>query len=249
MNVSVSCYGIIPARYASSRFPGKPLADICGRPMFWHVYDRAGQCPSLRRVVLATDDERIRKAARQWNVPCIMTSADHTSGTDRVFEAAQAIGAEPESVIVNIQGDEPMLTPQMLEELIAPFADQAVQVATLATPIAPERALDPNQVKVAVAANGNALYFSRAPIPFDRDGNSTQPFLGHIGMYAFRMQTLARFVVLSQSPLEKREKLEQLRFLENGIAVRVVISDIGSRGVDTPEDLEEVRRLLAHNQT
>lgn len=213
--------------------------------MFWHVHDRASRCAALKRVVLATDDERIREAAKRWDVPCVMTRADHASGTDRVFEAAKRIGAEADAVIVNIQGDEPMLDPAMLDQLTAPFADDAVEVSTLAMPISPERAADPNQVKVAMAVDGNALYFSRAPIPFDRDGNSPDPFLGHIGMYAFRMRALARFVSLPQSPLERREKLEQLRFLENGISIRVVVTELNSRGVDTPEDLEAVRALLA----
>ena len=239
------CYGIIPARYASSRFPGKPLADILGHPMFWHVYSRACRCAALERVLLATDDDRIRAAAEQWDVPCLMTRSDHASGTDRVYEAACQLGVTPDAVVVNIQGDEPLLDPLMLEQLIAPFADPAVMVTTLAMPIAPERAQDPNQVKVAMAANGDALYFSRAPIPFDRDGNSDDPFLGHIGMYAFRMSALERFVSLPQSRLEKREKLEQLRFLENGVPIRVVITNLSSRGVDTQEDLDAVRALLS----
>ena len=239
------CYGIIPARYASSRFPGKPLVDILGHPMFWHVYSRACRCAALERVLLATDDDRIRAAAEQWDVPCLMTRSDHASGTDRVYEAACQLGVAPDAVVVNIQGDEPLLDPLMLEQLIAPFADPTVMVTTLAMQITPERAQDPNQVKVAMAANGDALYFSRAPIPFDRDGNSDDPFLGHIGMYAFRMSALERFVSLPQSRLEKREKLEQLRFLENGVPIRVVITNLSSRGVDTQEDLDAVRALLS----
>lgn len=245
MNSSVPCYGIIPARYASSRLPGKPLVDIGGHPMFWHVYERARQCRSLKRVLLATDDARILEAAKHWDVPCVMTRADHASGTDRVFEAANLLGAEPDAVIVNIQGDEPLLDPVMIDQLVAPFEEAATEVSTLAMHIGPERAADPNLVKVVTSVNGNALYFSRAPIPFDRDGNTPESFLGHVGMYAFRMTALTRFVSLPQSPLEKREKLEQLRFLENGMAIRVVMTEYRSRGVDTPEDLEAVRAILA----
>ena len=245
MKLTIPCYGVIPARYASSRFPGKPLADICGHPMFWHVYQRATRCTALNKVVLATDDSRIEEAAARWDIPCVMTRTDHASGTDRVHEAALKLGAEPDAVIVNIQGDEPALDPRMLDQLIAPFADPAVQVSTLAMPISAERALSPNQVKVALAANNDALYLSRAAIPFDRDGNSPDPFLGHIGLYAFRMSALSRFVALPQARLECREKLEQLRFLEHGIPIRVALTDHVSRGVDTPEDLETVRALLA----
>ncbi len=186
MNTSIPCYGIIPARYDSSRFSGKPLADIWGRPMFWHVYAHAQRARVLRKVVLATDDERIKEAALQWEVPCVMTRHDHASGTDRVFEAAAKLGVEPHAVIVNVQGDEPALDPAVIKGLVQPFLDDAVQVSTLAAPISPERAASPNQVKVVTAANGDALYFSRSRIPFDRDGGEGE-ILGHIGLYAFRM--------------------------------------------------------------
>ena len=247
MNTSIPCYGIIPARYDSSRFPGKPLADIWGRPMFWHVYAHAKRASVLRNIVLATDDERIAEAALEWEIPCVMTRRDHASGTDRVFEAASKLGVEPHAVIVNIQGDEPALDPAVIEQLIRPFLDGTVQVSTLATPISPERAASPNQVKVVTAANGDALYFSRSRIPFDREGGDGE-ILGHIGLYAFRMGALERFVSLPQSPLEKREKLEQLRFLENGVPIRVArVEGYEAHGVDTPEDLETIRELLAEH--
>ena len=143
MNTSIPCYGIIPARYDSSRFPGKPLADIWGRPMFWHVYAHAKRASVLRNIVLATDDERIAEAALEWEIPCVMTRRDHASGTDRVFEAASKLGVEPHAVIVNIQGDEPALDPAVIEQLVRPFLDGTVQVSTLATPISPERAASP----------------------------------------------------------------------------------------------------------
>ena len=247
MNTSIPCYGIIPARYDSSRFPGKPLADIWGRPMFWHVYAHAKRASVLKNIVLATDDERIAEAALEWEIPCVMTRRDHASGTDRVFEAASKLGVEPHAVIVNIQGDEPALDPAVIEQLVRPFLDGTVQVSTLATPISPERAASPNQVKVVTAANGDALYFSRSRIPFDREGGDGE-ILGHIGLYAFRMGALERFVSLPQSPLEKREKLEQLRFLENGVPIRVVrVEGYEAHGVDTPEDLETIRELLAEH--
>lgn len=237
-------YGIIPARQASVRFPGKPLADIGGYPMFWHVYTRARQATQLSSVILATDSECIQSKAQELHVPCIMTRSDHRSGTDRVYEAAKHLQVEAHAVIINIQGDEPALDPTMLDLLVFPFREREVQVSTLATPIPSERVLSPHQVKVVTASNGDALYFSRAPIPYCRDDGPASA-LGHIGIYAFRMGALERFVSLPPSSLEETEKLEQLRFLENGIPIRVIRTQYQAHGVDTPEDLEEVRKLLA----
>jgi 3-deoxy-manno-octulosonate cytidylyltransferase (CMP-KDO synthetase) len=239
------CYGIIPARYGSTRFPGKPLADILGKPMFWHVYQRASQCPQLKAVWLATDDARIAKAADELAVPTVMTAPHHPSGTDRVLEAAQLLGIPATAVVVNIQGDEPLLAPQMLSELLEPFADPAVQVTTLACEITAAEADHPDRVKVVFAPDGRALYFSRAAIPFHRDG-AKRCHHGHIGLYGFRMDALARFVALGQSRLESIEKLEQLRLLENHMPLAVVITRHRSRGVDSPEDLQTVRQLLAN---
>ncbi|MDD4650164.1 MAG: 3-deoxy-manno-octulosonate cytidylyltransferase, partial [Desulfoplanes sp.] len=213
--MSTPIYGIIPARYASSRFPGKPLADIHGKPMFWHVYQRAIKASSLAAVYLATDSQRIADTAVKLGVPFVMTRNDHTSGTDRVLEAARALKMDKQAIIINIQGDEPLLDPRMLDQLVAPFQTPGVEVTTLASPITPDQANDPNQVKVVRAADGQGLYFSRAPVPFARDG---QPhFLGHIGLYGFRFATLEKFQRLGESPLEHTEKLEQLRLLEAGI--------------------------------
>ncbi|EGJ48499.1 3-deoxy-manno-octulosonate cytidylyltransferase [Desulfocurvibacter africanus] len=237
------CYGIIPARYASSRFPGKPLAPILGRPMLWHVHTRARLCPELARVVLATDDERIAQACAELDIPAVMTSGSHESGTDRVLEAATILGVPDEAVVVNIQGDEPALEPAMLSALVAPFVDETVRVTTLAKEISAERAASPNQVKVAIAKDGRALYFSRATIPFPRD-NAQATYFGHIGLYAFRMETLRRFAELGPSPLECREKLEQLRLLEAGIPIRVVLTTFDSCGVDSPEDIQRAERIL-----
>lgn len=249
MELQFPCYAVIPARFGSTRFPGKPLADICGRPMFWHVYSRVAQCPFFRRVVLATDDERIRSAAERYGVPCVMTASDHPSGTDRVHEAAGRLGIEADAVVVNVQGDEPALNPDLLSELIAPFTDPTVVSATLAAPISSEAAASPHQVKVVTAENGDALYFSRSPIPFPRDADADPCRLGHIGIYAFRMAVLDRFVRLPPSRLERTERLEQLRLLENGIPMRVVCTAKPHvPGVDTPADLERVRALPEINQ-
>lgn len=233
-------HGIIPARYASSRYPGKPLVLLRGMPMFWHVWKRASECRLLSSVTLATDDERIAGTARALGVPCVMTRDDHESGTDRVYEAAGTMGLGPHAVVVNIQGDEPALSPLALNELVSAFADPGVRAATLAHILDPADLPNPDKVKVVLAADGNALYFSRAPIPLARDGSFATPPLGHIGLYAFTMQVLARFVSLPPSSLERTERLEQLRLLENGIPLRVVLTRHISQGVDSPEDVRKV---------
>lgn len=237
------CYGIIPARYHSSRFPGKPLADIAGKPMFLRVYERAKSCPELSDVAIATDDERIAEAARTHSVPVFMTRADHHSGTDRVREAADRFDLPDDAVVVNIQGDEPLLDPAMLSELIRPFADPDVQVTTLAYRLDPEAAVNPDRVKVVLAADGRALYFSRAPIPHPRN-EQRGDYLGHIGLYAFRKSALDRFIALPPGRLEQTEKLEQLRLLENGIPIHVAITGRPSVAVDRPEDIADVLHLL-----
>jgi len=238
-----ACYGIIPARYGSTRFPGKPLADISGKPMFLHVYERAIKCSELAKTVLATDDERILSAAKALNVPVLMTRKDHPSGTDRVLEAAQLLNLPDDSVIVNIQGDEPLLEPAMLTELVGPFISTDIEVTTLARKIGQDEAGKINQVKVVFTKTGNALYFSRLPIPCYRDGSGGS-FFGHIGLYAFRMKTLVKFVSLGPSSLEIAEKLEQLRLLENDIPVHVVITSHKSTGVDCPEDIKTICNIL-----
>ena len=239
-------FGIIPARYGSSRFPGKPLAPILGKPMFWHVFQRASQCPELERVVLATDSRRIANAARTQGVPCVMTRADHPSGTDRVLEAAEGLGFTESAVVVNIQGDEPALHPEMLSELLRPFRSADVQVATLISAMPPDQAEDRDQVKVVVDNRGNALYFSRATIPHARDAQTAVVYR-HVGLYAFRMAALRRFVALGPGRLEQIEKLEQLRLLENGIPIRTVLTRHRSLGVDRPEDIDIVARWLTSN--
>ena len=242
------CFGIIPARYASTRFPGKPLANILGKPMFQHVYDRAIQCPELRRVILATDDKRIFNKAESLNIPVIMTRKTHASGTDRVLEAAQTLAVSHDAIVINIQGDEPLLEPAMLSTLLLPILNGQAEVSTLARRIDLKAAQNPDQVKVVLAKDGRALYFSRSPIPFPR-GDVAPDYYGHIGLYAFRMKDLEQFVKLRPSLLEKTEKLEQLRLLENGIAIQVVITDFESVGVDRPEDIDTVTRMLSPTDT
>jgi 3-deoxy-manno-octulosonate cytidylyltransferase (CMP-KDO synthetase) len=237
------CYGIIPARYGSTRFPGKPLAEILGKPMFWHVFKRASRCPQLSKTVLATDDNRIISAAKNLNIPVIKTRDDHLSGTDRVLEAAELLNVPEDAVVVNIQGDEPTLEPDMLTELIRPFISSNIQVTTPARKIHTKEAKNPDQVKLVFTKSRKALYFSRAPIPYYHSEQRGE-FYGHIGLYAFRMNILRQFVEFGPSNLEITEKLEQLRLLENNIPVHVVITEYQSVGVDRPQDLEIVSRIL-----
>jgi 3-deoxy-manno-octulosonate cytidylyltransferase (CMP-KDO synthetase) len=240
-------YGIIPARYGSSRFPGKPLTPILQRPMFWHVFSRASQCPQLAGVYLATDDERIRRAAEALDIPAVMTDPGHPSGTDRIFEAAQRLKLPGDSVVVNIQGDEPALAPEMLSLVVEPFSDQRVRVSTLASPVSEREAADPNLVKVAISGQGWALYFSRCAIPYHRSEGERR-YMGHIGLYAYRLDDLQRFVALGPSRLELTEKLEQLRFLEAGIPIRVASCYHRTTGVDSPEDVPRVEAILRQEQ-
>ncbi|MBU1181899.1 MAG: 3-deoxy-manno-octulosonate cytidylyltransferase [Proteobacteria bacterium] len=243
MEKCYNCYGIIPARYGSTRFPGKPLADISGKPMFWHVFTRASKCPELSQVFLATDDERIESAAKALDVPVVVTRSDHPSGTDRVLEAATILNLPEDAIVVNIQGDEPLLEPAMLTELVGPFVSPDIEVTTLARKIGRNEAGNINQVKVVFSKTGKALYFSRLPIPCYRDGQEEVLF-GHIGLYAFRMNALRKFVALGQSRLEIAEKLEQLRLLENDIPIHVVLTEHKSIGVDKPEDIKTICKIL-----
>ena len=245
-----ACYGIIPARYRSARFPGKPLADILGRPMIWHVFQRASQCSALLSIVLATDDDRIQSVAETLDIPVVRTRADHPSGTDRVLEAAEKLKLAPDAVVVNIQGDEPALKPAMLSELVNPFRNSKVLVTTLARKISAEEAQNPDIVKVVFAADNRAMYFSRSVIPYYRKDKDTICF-GHIGIYALRMSVLKKFVDLKQTSLECTERLEQLRLLENNIPMHIVVTEHQSIAVDRPADIQAVTNLLSrkrHNE-
>ena len=239
MSLLPPCYAIIPARYQSHRFPGKPLADILGKPMFYRVYERAASCPLMKKVCLATDDQRIFDAAEQLGVPVVMTDPNHPSGSDRIMEAAEILGLEDESVVVNIQGDEPALDRDMPQKLVEPFADPDIEVTTLARIIDAEQASNPDRVKVVRSSKGRALYFSRSKIPHIRDAHHPgTDYLLHIGLYAYRLSALKTFTSLPPSPLEQIEKLEQLRFLEEGVNIHVVLTDYLGFGVDRPEDLD-----------
>ncbi|MCX6596129.1 MAG: 3-deoxy-manno-octulosonate cytidylyltransferase [Acidobacteria bacterium] len=238
--------GVIPARYQSSRLEGKPLADIHGQPMIQHVYERARQARCLDRVVVATDDQRIFDAVRGFGGEAMMTSAAHRSGTDRVAEVARSCEAD---VIVNVQGDEPMLDPQMIEEIVAPFG-RGVEagLVTLKRETRDEAVwADPGVVKVVTDLEGWALYFSRSLVPYRRNQTARSRVFEHIGLYAYSRECLGRLSQLTPTPLEETESLEQLRALENGIGIYVVETECGrhSVAVDTPADLEQVRRLLA----
>ncbi|GIU74110.1 MAG: 3-deoxy-manno-octulosonate cytidylyltransferase [Bryobacteraceae bacterium] len=232
--------GVIPARFASSRFPGKPLVPIDGRPMIQHVWERARLARHLNRVLVATDDDRIAAAARGFGAEVAMTSPAHASGTDRVAEAAAATDAE---IIVNIQGDEPLIEPDAIDLAVSTLLDDPrCQMATLKRKI--ERAEDignPNVVKVVTSLDGWALYFSRSPVPYGRDG--TPVCWKHIGLYVYRRGLLLGYGALRRGPLEEAERLEQLRALENGIGIRVAETEYDTIGVDTPEDLEAVLKL------
>ena len=236
------CAVIIPARYASTRFPGKPLAMLAGKPMIRHVYEKAA-ASSADLVAVATDDRRIADAVESFGGVAVMTSVDHPSGTDRIAEAWKKLGGDA-GIIINVQGDEPLIPTSVIDELIAVMKqDGNLPMATVAVPGSRETMTE-NNVKVVFGADGNALYFSRSMIPFLRRGGEECGVWLHWGIYAYRAETLERFVTLPPGKLENAEKLEQLRALENGIAIRVVTSNLQSVGVDTPEDLAAAEARL-----
>ena len=233
---------VIPARYASTRLPGKPLADILGKPMVQHVYERALAVPGVDTVVIATDDQRVADAVRGFGGRCVMTSPDHPSGTDRLAEVMQTVDAD---IYINLQGDEPLVRPADIALLADGMrADSAVQVGTLCHAIDAQEARNPNTVKVVLAANGDALYFSRAAIPFARD-DAPASYLKHVGVYAYRREVLAAYSALPAAMLEQAEKLEQLRLLAAGLRIRAFQVAPSGPGVDTPECLARVRALMA----
>ncbi len=234
--------GAIPARYASTRLPGKPLLSIAGRPMIEHVYRRAALAKGLDRVVVVTDDERIAAAVARFGGEFEMTPPECASGTDRIAHAARAWGAR---AVVNIQGDEPLVDPEAVSAVARHLAAHPDDpVVTLAAPALPEEIDNPNSVKVVVDGAGYALYFSRSAIPYARQPGGATP-LKHLGIYGYQRQALLRLAGLPPTPLEISESLEQLRALENGIRIRVLLTRQASPGVDTREDLERVERLLA----
>jgi 3-deoxy-manno-octulosonate cytidylyltransferase (CMP-KDO synthetase) len=233
---------IIPARYGSSRFPGKPLALIGGKPMIQHVYEKALSCAQLNQVVVATDDERIMDCVQGFGGKAIMTSDQHLSGTDRVAEVAADL--EDTDVVINIQGDEPFVSSEQLDQLCGMFTKSEVQIATLAHPISDDRLIqDPNVVKVVFSQGGRALYFSRSAIPFLRgvpiEGwGSRQLHFQHLGLYAYRKEVLLALTQLSAGSLEQAESLEQLRWLQADYQIYLAVTKYKSMGIDTPEDLK-----------
>ena len=240
--------GIIPARYASTRFRGKPLVLIAGKPLVQHVVERCREASSLADVIVATDDERIAKVAAEF-CTVEMTRADHSTGTDRIAEVAARLDCD---AVVNVQGDEPLIAPEVIDAVAGALNEAEMTTAATAVNNISELE-DPNAVKVVVSTTGRALYFSRRTIPFQRDLSEESPeqqlaafpFLKHLGIYGYRRETLQRLVGFAPSPLEQAERLEQLRALENGIAIAVCKVDYDAIGVDVPKDVQRVEALLA----
>ncbi len=245
--------GIIPARYASTRFPAKPLAMLGGKPVIQRVYEQVAHM--VDSVYVATDDECIEKVVRDFGGKVVMTSTSHKSGTDRCYEAAMKIGGDYD-VVINIQGDEPFVHVSQIEQLRSCFDDVTTDIATLVKPFLPTDTIamleNPNSPKVVVDDNWNALYFSRSIIPYLRgidkkDWLQHHTFYKHIGLYAYRLDVLRQLTSLPQSPLEKAESLEQLRWLENEFTIKVGVTDIETIGIDTPDDLERAEQFLAQS--
>jgi 3-deoxy-manno-octulosonate cytidylyltransferase (CMP-KDO synthetase) len=232
---------VIPARLASTRLPRKMLREIAGKPLIGVVYEAVRSSPLLARVVIATDSEEIMSVCRQHGWEAQMTSLSHRSGTERVHEISQRESAD---VYVNVQGDEPLVRSEQIATLLQVMENPYAPVGTVMTPAAKIDIPNPNAVKVVTDLSGRALYFSRATIPFDRDGTAP-PYFKHLGLYAYRPAALDRFVTLRESSLEKSERLEQLRFLENGISIFVGETPYDSIGVDTEEDLQRVTAMMA----
>ena len=243
--------GLIPARYASTRFPGKPLALLNGKPVIQHVYEQAAKV--LDAVYVATDDERIYNKVLAFGGKAVMTSTEHHSGTDRIEEALEKVGGDFD-VVVNIQGDEPFIAQSQVETLCQCFVDKATQIATLGKPFeCIEAAENPNSPKIVVDNRGYALYFSRSIIPFVRgterqDWLSKYPFLKHLGIYAYRTNVLKEITKLPQSSLELAESLEQLRWLQNGYRIKVGLTDVETVGIDTPDDLQRAEEFIRNRR-
>jgi 3-deoxy-manno-octulosonate cytidylyltransferase (CMP-KDO synthetase) len=239
---------IIPARYQSSRFEGKPLATIHGKPMIQHVYERSAHSKAADMTVVATDDQRIQDAVESFGGKVIMTKTVHHSGTDRLAEAAQLLDLGMDDIVINVQGDQPLIDPRSLDQVISPFEkDDKLDMSTLAFRIVdPREKINPKDVKVVFDKNGNALYFSRAPIPFGRD-KPAENMYKHLGVYAYRRRFLDTFNQFQQGILENIEKLEQLRVLENGVTLRVVVTPFDSPEVDIPDDIERIEAIINNN--
>lgn len=234
--------GVIPARYGSTRLPAKALAMIHGKPMIQHVYERCLKSKLLNEVLVATDDRRIYEAVMSFGGNVVMTSRKHKSGTDRIGEAVKEIKCD---IVVNIQGDEPMISPANIDKAILPLLNSSVNVSTLCKKISSAGEItNPSVVKVVKDKNGMALYFSRCPVPFNRDKSENVIYYKHIGLYVYTKEYLSKLVQLKPSKLELAEKLEQLRILESGENIKVIETNIDSHSVDTPADLRKVRKLI-----
>ena len=234
---------LIPARYASTRLPGKPLLAETGKPLIQHVVEAVRGVKCADRTVVATDDERIVAAVESFGGRVVLTRADHATGSDRLAEACELLGLGDDEIVVNVQGDEPEIPPSLVDRLVEILESAGVEMATLATPLPADEAKDPNRVKVVLDAAGLALYFSRSPIPFDRDGTGEARHLLHLGIYAYRAGFLRAFTQMPPTPAERTEKLEQLRALEHGHRIAVAVVDYDGAGIDTPEDYADfVRR-------
>jgi 3-deoxy-manno-octulosonate cytidylyltransferase (CMP-KDO synthetase) len=239
--------GVIPARFASSRFPGKPLVDLAGKPMIQRVWERAARARSLSALVVATDDRQIARVVESFGGKAVMTPAACATGTDRVARAVKGMGAD---IVVNIQGDEPLLPPPLLDQLVSLLVkDKKAAMATLCHPLEKRDEGNPSAVKVVMDLQGRALYFSRSPIPFVRTSVPGFRLAKHVGLYAYRAAFLQRFSILKPSPLERAEGLEQLRALEHGHAVQVGWTSHPTQAVDTPADAEKVRKILLASRT
>lgn len=242
---------VIPARYESTRLPGKPLIDIHGKPMVLHVMERAKET-GAERIIVATDHVKILEVITSEGGEACLTSAGHASGTERLAEVTEKYGFSDTDIIVNVQGDEPMIPPAMIHQVAENLANTSLGMATLATPVISRTDLmNPNVVKVVMDAFGHALYFSRAPIPWKRDVSMTEKnkvtAFRHIGIYAYRVDFIRRYIAWGQSPLEEIEKLEQLRVLWHGEKIHVGLAkEIPPEGIDTPEDLERIRKIFPH---
>lgn len=238
--------GIIPARLAAVRLPNKPLLDIAGKPMIWWVWHHAKQAKALSEVMVATPDEQIAEVVRAFGGIAVLTSPRHRSGTERLAEVAQGLSAD---IIVNVQGDEPLMPPENIDAAARPLMnDPSLVMSSLMCPASEEEKDKPTAVKVVVDRAGNALYFSRSRIPYPRDPSAPAVVYKHLGIYAYRRDFLLRYASMEPTPLEQMEMLEQLRVLENGYRIRMVCVEQTSIGVDTEEDLERVRAILAQRQ-
>ena len=238
---------VIPARYGSTRLPGKPLLEIAGKPMIQHVVERVRQSATPDRVIVATDDDRIMAAVEAFGGEAMLTATDHPTGTDRLAEVAEAF--QSVDLVINVQGDEPLIPPQAIDALAAAFTDRPdLQMATLISELEDADAENPAAVKVVASLDGHALYFSRSLIPYPRNPGSQCRYYKHIGVYAYRRDFLLQYAKLPPTPLEQTESLEQLRALEHGFRIRLIETEFRSIGVDTPEDLQRVRKMFLTEQ-